>query len=153
MDVTTHTCTNTHIHTYQCLHEWLYSTTHTCTYISITYPHTVHVRRGSKEIHLAVLHPRDVVVYSLTSLSSDDPSGLDQSLADQTSTDQYQLTPAYKNPLTRTACNMTFGPFVQETKKQGKYICILQGKYICHIYILALLFSLQTPLYVYTYMF
>ena len=71
-----------------------------------------------------MLHPRDVVVYSLTSLSSDDPSGPDQSLADQTSTDQYQLTPAYKNPLTRTACNMTFGPFVQETKKQGKYIYI-----------------------------
>ena len=58
-----------------------------------------------------MLHPKDVTVYTLTLQISDDPSGADQSLADQSSADQYQLVSVYKNAFTRTACNMTFGPF------------------------------------------
>lgn len=75
--------------------------------------HLVHIylHRGSNQIHLAVLHPKDVTVYTLTSQSSDELSGPDQSLPDQSSADQYQLVSVYKNVFTRTACNMTFGPF------------------------------------------
>ena len=54
-----------------------------------------------------------MAVFTLSSRSeSDDPeSGPDQSLSGHTPAHQYQLMPVYKNTLTRTACNMTLGPF------------------------------------------
>ena len=67
--------------------------------------------RGSQQLHLAVLHPKEVAVYSLSSQSSEDPSGPDQSLSDPSAAFQYLLLPAYQNSMSRTACNMTIGPF------------------------------------------
>ena len=48
-------------------------------------------------------------MFSLSSQSSDDPSGPDQSLSQPSSL--YQLSEVYKNPLSRTSCNMTIGAF------------------------------------------
>ena len=65
--------------------------------------------RGTKQVHLALLHPKEVAVYSLSSQSSDDPSGPDQSLSEPS--DQYQLGLVYSHSLSRTSCNVTIGSF------------------------------------------
>ncbi|KAM8826264.1 protein PTHB1 isoform 1-T2 [Synchiropus picturatus] len=51
-------------------------------------------------LHLAVLHPRKLSVYSVSGTSGNVDHG-----------DQYQLKLVYEHNLQRTACNMTFGPF------------------------------------------
>ena len=68
-----------------------------------------HRCRGSKQLQLALLHPKEVAVYSLSSQSSDDPSGPDQSLSEPSNF--YTLSPVYSNSLSRTSCNMTIGAF------------------------------------------
>ncbi|KAM3613772.1 uncharacterized protein V6R79_004898 [Siganus canaliculatus] len=51
-------------------------------------------------LHLAVLHPRKLSVYSVSGTAGNVEHG-----------DQYQLKLAYEHNLQRTACNMTFGTF------------------------------------------
>uniref|UniRef100_A0A3B5L0R0 PTHB1 N-terminal domain-containing protein n=1 Tax=Xiphophorus couchianus TaxID=32473 RepID=A0A3B5L0R0_9TELE len=51
-------------------------------------------------LHLAVLHPRKLSVYSVTGTSGNVEHG-----------DQYQLKLMYEHNLQRTACNMTYGTF------------------------------------------
>uniref|UniRef100_A0A3B3VH65 Bardet-Biedl syndrome 9 n=1 Tax=Poecilia latipinna TaxID=48699 RepID=A0A3B3VH65_9TELE len=51
-------------------------------------------------LHLAVLHPRKLSVYSVTGSSGNVEHG-----------DQYQLKLVYEHNLQRTACNMTYGTF------------------------------------------
>ena len=54
--------------------------------------------RGSEDIHLAVLHPRELRVHSLVSMETEQGP-------------QYSLSLAYRHQLQRTACNMVIGPF------------------------------------------
>ena len=54
---------------------------------------------GSSQLHLAVLHPRQLSVCTLTSEETDE-QGL-----------TYLLTIVYSHTLFRTACNMTWGKF------------------------------------------
>jgi Bardet-Biedl syndrome 9 protein len=66
----------------------------------------------STEVQLAVLHPKRLCVYGLTSVSGDAASG----------GGFYQLSLLYKHNLGRSAYNFTYGPF---GKAQGKdYIAI-----------------------------
>ncbi|KAM9782484.1 protein PTHB1 [Neosynchiropus ocellatus] len=51
-------------------------------------------------LHLAILHPRKLSVYSVSGTSGNVDHG-----------DQYQLKLVYEHNLQRTACNMAFGPF------------------------------------------
>uniref|UniRef100_A0A8C6WKP5 Bardet-Biedl syndrome 9 n=1 Tax=Neogobius melanostomus TaxID=47308 RepID=A0A8C6WKP5_9GOBI len=51
-------------------------------------------------LHLAVLHPRKLSVYSVSGMAGNVEHG-----------DQYQLKPVYEHNLQRTACNMTYGTF------------------------------------------
>lgn len=51
-------------------------------------------------LHLAVLHPRKLCVYSVSGTAGNVEHG-----------DQYQLKLVYEHNLQRTACNMTYGPF------------------------------------------
>jgi Bardet-Biedl syndrome 9 protein len=76
--------------------------------------------QGSKQLQLALLHPKEVAVYSLGSQSSDDPSGPDQSLSEPSNL--YTLSPVYRNSLSRTSCNMTVGAFGRVDV--GDYICV-----------------------------
>ncbi|XP_068179046.1 protein PTHB1 isoform X2 [Antennarius striatus] len=54
----------------------------------------------SELLHLAVLHPRKLSVYSVSGTAGNVEHG-----------DQYQLKPVYEHNLQRTACNMTYGTF------------------------------------------
>ncbi|KAF3692417.1 Protein PTHB1 Bardet-Biedl syndrome 9 protein -like protein [Channa argus] len=54
----------------------------------------------SELLHLAVLHPRKLSVYSVSGTAGNVEHG-----------DQYQLKLVYEHNLQRTACNMTFGSF------------------------------------------
>ena len=53
---------------------------------------------GSSQLHLALLHSCELVVYLLSTEQNDE--GL-----------SYMLNLVYKHSLPRTACNMTWGPF------------------------------------------
>uniref|UniRef100_A0A667XTF0 Bardet-Biedl syndrome 9 n=1 Tax=Myripristis murdjan TaxID=586833 RepID=A0A667XTF0_9TELE len=54
----------------------------------------------SELLHLAVLHPRKLSVYSVSGTAGNVEHGT-----------QYQLKLVYEHNLQRTACNMTYGPF------------------------------------------
>ncbi|MEQ2182673.1 Protein PTHB1 [Goodea atripinnis] len=54
----------------------------------------------SEVLHLAVLHPRKLSVYSVSGTAGNVEHG-----------DQYQLKLVYEHNLQRTACNMTYGTF------------------------------------------
>ncbi|KAM3873067.1 protein PTHB1 [Diretmus argenteus] len=54
----------------------------------------------SELLHLAVLHPRKLSVYSVSGTAGNVEHGA-----------QYQLKLVYEHNLQRTACNMTYGPF------------------------------------------
>uniref|UniRef100_A0A8D3EAA1 Bardet-Biedl syndrome 9 n=1 Tax=Scophthalmus maximus TaxID=52904 RepID=A0A8D3EAA1_SCOMX len=56
--------------------------------------------RCSELLHLAVLHPRKLSVYSVSGTAGNVEHG-----------DQYQLKLVYEHNLKRTACNMTYGTF------------------------------------------
>ncbi|XP_035464587.1 protein PTHB1 isoform X2 [Scophthalmus maximus] len=65
----------------------------------------IHVEVGkfvscSELLHLAVLHPRKLSVYSVSGTAGNVEHG-----------DQYQLKLVYEHNLKRTACNMTYGTF------------------------------------------
>ncbi|XP_036395450.1 protein PTHB1 [Megalops cyprinoides] len=62
-------------------------------------------------LHLAVLHPRKLSVYSVTGTAGNVEHGV-----------QYQLRLVYEHNLQRTACNMTYGPFGGVTGHH--FICI-----------------------------
>eukprot|EP00118_Oscarella_pearsei_P013887 m.115130 g.115130 ORF g.115130 m.115130 type:complete len:899 (+) comp37533_c0_seq3:53-2749(+) len=66
---------------------------------------------GSAALHLAVLHPRKLVVYGVTVASSSAEHSV-----------QYSLTMMYQHGLERTACNMTSGPFGEVKGKD--FLCI-----------------------------
>lgn len=65
----------------------------------------IHIELGkfvscSELLHLAVLHPRKLSVYSVSGTAGNVEHG-----------DQYQLKLVYEHNLQRTACNMTYGTF------------------------------------------
>ncbi|XP_078716772.1 protein PTHB1 isoform X3 [Lampetra fluviatilis] len=66
---------------------------------------------GSELLHLAILHPRKLAVYTVTGASGTVEHG-----------NQYQLRLMYEHNLQRTACNMTCGPFGEV--KGRDFICI-----------------------------
>ncbi|XP_043920957.1 protein PTHB1 isoform X2 [Protopterus annectens] len=55
---------------------------------------------GTELLHLAVLHPRKLCVYSVSGTLGNIEHG-----------NQYQIKLMYEHNLQRTACNMTYGPF------------------------------------------
>ncbi|KAL1781633.1 PTHB1 isoform X1 [Sigmodon hispidus] len=55
---------------------------------------------GTEMLHLAVLHPRKLCVYSISGTLGNVEHG-----------NQYQIKLMYEHHLQRTACNMTYGPF------------------------------------------
>ena len=61
-------------------------------------PPLLPTHRGSQDLHLALLHPRELAVHTLTSHQSEE--GV-----------QHTLTLVYHHALQRTAANMTWGPF------------------------------------------
>ncbi|XP_030639011.1 protein PTHB1 [Chanos chanos] len=65
----------------------------------------------SELLHLAVLHPRKLSVYSVSGMAGNVEHG-----------DQYQMRLVYEHNLQRTACNMTYGPFGGVTGHH--FICI-----------------------------
>ena len=77
------------------LKQWTIGWCNSCLDYIIT--HYIHFR-GSSQLHLALLHPREVAVYLLSTEIND--QGL-----------TYMLNLVYKHSLPRTACNMTWGPF------------------------------------------
>mmetsp|Transcript_9744 Transcript_9744/g.17769 ORF Transcript_9744/g.17769 Transcript_9744/m.17769 type:complete len:906 (+) Transcript_9744:236-2953(+) len=70
----------------------------------------------SDELALAVLHPRLLVIYSVRANTA--------GFTEKTTKDDvyYSLDFIYKHTLTRTACNMCYGPFGK--KKGGDSICV-----------------------------
>ncbi|KAG9462559.1 hypothetical protein GDO78_013868, partial [Eleutherodactylus coqui] len=56
--------------------------------------------RGTELLHLAVLHPKKLCVYSVSGTLGNVEHG-----------NQYQIKLMYEHNLQRTACNMTHGPF------------------------------------------
>ncbi|GAA6099767.1 protein PTHB1 isoform X1 [Tachysurus ichikawai] len=65
----------------------------------------------SELLHLAVLHPRKLSIYTVSGTAGNVEHG-----------DQYQLRLVYEHNLQRTACNMTYGPFGGVTGHH--FICI-----------------------------
>ena len=63
----------------------------------LTYTYNYYIS-GSSQLHLALLHSCELVVYLLSTEQNDE--GL-----------SYMLNLVYKHSLPRTACNMTWGPF------------------------------------------
>ncbi|KAM4568531.1 protein PTHB1 isoform 2-T2 [Fundulus diaphanus] len=70
----------------------------------------------SELLHLAVLHPRKLSVYSVTGTAGNVEHG-----------DQYQLKLVYEHNLQRTACNMTYGTFGGVTGHQSLCIQSMDG--------------------------
>ena len=56
------------------------------------------VRRASSQLHIAVLHPRQLSAYIVGWIVNEQGT-------------QYNLTTVYTHPLERTSCNMIWGPF------------------------------------------
>ncbi|XP_015227563.1 PREDICTED: protein PTHB1 [Cyprinodon variegatus] len=70
----------------------------------------------SELLHLAVLHPRKLSVYSVTGTAGNVEHG-----------DQYQLKLIYEHNLQRTACNMTYGTFGGATGHHSLCIQSMDG--------------------------
>ncbi|XP_038138416.1 protein PTHB1 isoform X2 [Cyprinodon tularosa] len=70
----------------------------------------------SELLHLAVLHPRKLSVYSVTGTAGNVEHG-----------DQYQLKLVYEHNLQRTACNMTYGTFGGATGHHSLCIQSMDG--------------------------
>ncbi|CDQ84157.1 unnamed protein product, partial [Oncorhynchus mykiss] len=72
--------------------------------------------RCSDLLHLAVLHPRKLSVYSISGTAGNVEHGV-----------QYQLKRVYEHNLQRTACNMTYGTFGGVTDHHSMCIQSMDG--------------------------
>jgi Bardet-Biedl syndrome 9 protein len=69
--------------------------------------------QGSREVCLAVLHPKKLSVYMVSAVSSGQAGVVNY----------YSLTPAYEHQLTRSAFNFCCGPFGMKTSDRD-FICV-----------------------------